>query len=77
MQNLTVQKVCLVLITLAFFIAAPWLTSETLGGNVLPLTILGVGTALLLFIFGLGDRCWLIIPFCLPIEGNLNFLPVS
>ena len=77
MQNLTVQKVCLVLITLAFFIAAPWLTSETLGGNVLPLTILGAGTALLLFIFGLGDRCWLIIPFCLPIEGNLNFLPLN
>lgn len=77
MQNLTVQKVCLAIITLAFFVVAPWLTSETLGGNPLPLTVLGAIAILLLFVYGLGDRCWLIIPFCLSIEGNLNFLPVN
>ncbi len=77
MQNLTVQKVCLFLLTLGFFVAAPWLTSETLSGNSLPLTILGAVAVLLLFVYGLGDRCWLIIPFCLPVEGNLNFLPLN
>ena len=75
MHNLTVQKVCLGLITLGFFIAAPWITAETLAGNTTPLVAL-VGLAiLLLFVYGLGDRCWLIIPFCLSIEGNLNFIP--
>ena len=67
----------LALITLGFFIAAPWLTSETLSGNTTPLlSLVGVGL-LLLFVYGLGDRCWMIIPFCLPIEGNLNFLPLN
>ncbi len=67
----------LALITLGFFIAAPWLTSETLSGNTTPLlSLVGVGL-LLLFIYGLGDRCWMIIPFCLSIEGNLNFLPLN
>lgn len=77
MQNLTVQKVCLFLITLAFFVAAPWLTSETLSGNAMPLTVLGGVVVLLLFVYGLGDRCWMIIPFCLSVEGNLNFLPFN
>jgi len=77
MQNLTVQKVCLALVTVAFFVAAPWLTSETLSGNATPLSILGATAVLLLFIYGLGDRCWLIVPFCLSIEGNLNFLPLN
>ena len=77
MQNLTVQKVCLVLITLAFFVAAPWITSETLGGNSMPLVVLGGTAVLLLLVYGLGDRCWLLIPFCLSIEGNLNFLPIN
>lgn len=77
MQNLTVQKVCLALITLVFFIAAPWLTAETLGGNAMPMiTLVGVAL-LLLFVYGLGDRCWMIIPFCLSIEGNLNFIPLG
>jgi len=76
-QNLTVQKVVLALITLGFFVGAPWLTSEVLHGNALPLTVLGGVAVLLLFIYGLGDRCWLIIPFCLSIEGNLNFLPMN
>lgn len=75
MQNLTVQKVCLILITLAFLVAAPWITSETLQGNTLPLVSLGGVAVVLLFVYGLGDRCWMIIPFCLPIEGNLNFVP--
>jgi len=76
-QNLTAQKVMLALITLGFFVASPWLTSETLSGNTMPLlSLVGVGL-LLLFIYGLGDRCWMIIPFCLPIEGNLNFLPLN
>ena len=67
----------LALITLGFFIAAPWLTSETLGGNTTPLIgLLGLGF-LLIFIFVIRDRCWMIIPFTLPIEGNLNFLPLN
>ena len=77
MQNLTVQKICLFLITLAFFVAAPWLTSETLNGNTLPLLTIGGVAVLLLFVYGLGDRCWMIIPFCLSIDGNLNFLPLN
>jgi hypothetical protein len=77
MQNLTVQKVCLALITLAFFIGAPWLTCETLEGNTIPLVTLGTVTMVLLFVYGLGDRCWWIIPFCLSIEGNLNFMPLT
>jgi hypothetical protein len=77
MQNLTVQKVCLGLVTLAFFVAAPWLTSEILGGNTQPFVFMGGIAVLLLFVYGLGDRCWLIIPFCLPVEGNLNFLPLN
>jgi len=67
----------LALITLGFFIAAPWLTSETLSGNTTPLLGLVGSGLLLLFIYGLGDRCWMIIPFCLSIEGNLNFLPLN
>jgi len=77
MQNLTVQRLCLALMTLGFFIGAPWLTSETLEGNALPMVILGGVTLVLLFVYGLKDRCWWIIPFCLPIDGNLNFLPLN
>jgi hypothetical protein len=37
-----------------------------------------LGVALLLIIlFVIRDRCWMIIPFTLPIEGNLNFLPLN
>ena len=62
---------------MAFFVLAPWLTVQILGGNKLPfLFLFGIGF-LLLFIFGLKDRCWLIIPFSLPIEGRLNFLPLN
>ena len=77
MQNLTAQKVCLALITLGFFIAAPWMTSQTIGGNTTPLlSFLGVAF-LLIILFVVRDRCWMIIPFTLPIEGNLNFLPLN
>ena len=77
MQNLTAQKVCLALITLGFFIAAPWMTSQTIGGNSAPLLgFLGVGL-LLIFLFVVRDRCWMLIPLTLPIEGNLNFLPLN
>jgi hypothetical protein len=76
-QNLTTQKVCLALITLGFFIVAPWLTSQTINGNTTPLlSILGVAF-LLIIIFVIRDRCWMIIPFTLSIEGNLNFLPLN
>ena len=67
----------LALITLSFFIAAPWLTSQTLSGNTTPLLAFVSAGLLLLFIYGLGDRCWMIIPFCLSIEGNLNFIPLN
>ena len=77
MQNLTTQKVCLALITLGFFIVAPWLTSQTIVGNTTPLLgLLGV-FFVFGFIFVIRDRCWMIIPFTLPIEGNLNFLPLN
>ena len=77
MHNLTAQKVCLALITLGFFIAAPWMTSQTIGGNSTPLlSFLGV-VLLLIILFVIRDRCWMIIPFTLPIEGNLNFLPLN
>ena len=77
MQNLTVQKLCIGLVVLAFFVLAPWMTSELLEGNSLPLiSILAVG-ALLVFLFVLKDRCWMVIPFCLPIDGRFNFLPLN
>lgn len=77
MQNLTVQKVCIGLITLAVFVLAPWLTTQLLEGNPMPVfVLLGLGL-LLLLVFKLGDRCWLLIPFCLPVEGTLNFLPIN
>ena len=77
MRNLTVQKVFLALITLGFFIAAPWITSQTIGGNSAPLLSL-LGVALLLIVlFAVRDRCWMLIPLTLPIEGNLNFLPLN
>ena len=77
MQNLTVQKLCIGLITLGFFVLAPWMISQILEGNPLPfLFLLGIGV-LLLFLFVLKDRCWMVIPFSLPIEGRLNFLPLN
>jgi len=76
-QNLTVQKLIIGLIVAGFFVLAPWLTSEVLEGNPLPfLALLGIGV-LLLFLFVLKDRCWMVIPFSLPIEGRLNFLPLN
>ncbi|NDB96250.1 MAG: hypothetical protein EBZ78_08840 [Verrucomicrobia bacterium] len=77
MSNFTVQKLVLGLITFGAFLAAPWLTNEFLGGNPLPLAFLfGVGF-LLLFVFVLRDNCWIAVPFCLPITGSLNILPVK
>lgn len=32
---------------------------------------------MILFFFVLRDRSWLIIPFCLPIQGRFNFLPLN
>ena len=65
------------LVTLGFFIATPYLVSEVLNGNTTPLAALfGIG-ALLLFVFGLGEKCWLSIPLCLPMSGSLNILPVK
>jgi hypothetical protein len=76
-SNFTVQKLVLGLITFGAFLAAPWLTSELLGGNSTPLFLLGSIGFLLFFLYVLRDRCWMIIPFTLPIEGNLNFLPLN
>lgn len=77
MQNLTVQKLCIGLITLGFFVFAPWLVSEMIEGNAIPFFILLGTGGLFLFLFVLKDRCWMIIPFSLPIEGRLNFLPLN
>jgi hypothetical protein len=76
-QNLTAQKVVIALFVMGFFILAPWMTIQILNGNKLPFLFLFGAVFLLLFIFGLKDRCWLIIPFSLPIEGRLNFLPLN
>ena len=77
MSNFTVQKLVLGLITLGAFVTAPWLTSEFLGGNSLPLAFLfGVGF-LLLFVFVLRDNCWITVPLCLPMGGSLNILPIK
>ena len=71
------QKLVLGLITLGAFLAAPWLTTEFLGGNPLPLAFLfGVGF-LLLFVFVLRDNCWIAVPLCLPMGGSLNILPIK
>jgi hypothetical protein len=76
-QNLTAQKVVMALVALAFFIASPYLISEVLTGNTVPLAALfGLG-ALLLFVFALGEKCWLSIPLCLPMYGSINILPVK
>jgi len=77
MQNLTAQKLMLGLITLGFFIAAPWITSESIGGNFTPLLLLAGTGGALIFLFALGDRCWMAIPLCLSMEGSLNFLPIN
>jgi hypothetical protein len=77
MQNLTVQKLCIGLVVLAFFIVSPWMTSELLGGNSMPFLVFAGTGLLLFFIFVLKDHCWMIIPFTLPIEGRLNFLPLN
>lgn len=76
MQGLTVQKVVLCLVALLGFVAAPWICAETLDGNMVPFSlILGCGF-LLMFVFVLGDKCWLSIPLCLPMTGSLNILPI-
>jgi len=76
-QNLTAQKVVIALIALASFIFSPYLIIELLNGNSVPLgTLLALG-ALLLFVFALGEKCWLSIPLCLPMGGSLNILPVK
>lgn len=77
MHNLTAQKVVLALITVGFFIAAPWMTSQTIGGNTTPLLGLFGAIFLIFFVFVVRDRCWMIIPLTLSIEGNLNFLPLN
>jgi hypothetical protein len=77
MKNLTVQKVFIFLVILTFFVSAPWLTAEFLGGNYAPVAMLAAVGILLIFLFLIKDRCWLAIPFCLGIEGNFNFLPLN
>ena len=77
MQNLTIQKLVIGLITLGVFVSAPFLTAEFLNGNTLSFFIILGIIVLLLFIFGLKDRSWLVIPFCLSIEGRFNFLPLN
>lgn len=76
MQNITVQKLVIALVALTAFVAAPWICSETLEGNMVPFSlILGIGF-LLVFVFVLGDKCWLTIPLCLPMGGSINILPI-
>ena len=76
-QNLTAQKVVMALITLGFFVFSPWLVSEVLSGNTVPLALFAGTGFLLVFFFVLKDYCWLSIPFCLPLQGSLTMLPVK
>ena len=76
-QNLTAQKVGLALITLGFLVFSPWLISEVLSGNTVPLALFAGTGFLLVFFFVLKDYCWLSIPFCLPLQGSLTLLPVK
>ena len=76
MQNLTVQKIVLALVTLVGLIGAPWICSETLAGNMMPFSLILALGFLLTFVFLLGDKCWLMIPLTLPMGGSLNFLPI-
>jgi len=76
MRDLTVLKIVIWIVALFSFGGSIWLTSEALGGNALPLYgLLGL-LFVLLFLFGLRDRCWLVLPFCMGMQGNLNFLPI-
>jgi hypothetical protein len=76
-QNITVQKILTSLIAFGFFIASPWLISEAIVGNFVPLAFLAGTGIMILFFFVLRDRSWLMIPFCLPIQGRFNFLPLN
>jgi len=76
MKNLTVLKIVLWLLALASFPISIWLNAELLGGNPLPFYGLISFLGLLFFIFGLKSRCWLTLPLCLGMQGNLNFLPI-
>lgn len=76
MKDLTVLKVVLWMVALFSFVGSVWLTSTTLEGNPIPLYALLALLFILLFLFGLRDRCWLVLPFCMGMQGNLNFLPI-
>jgi len=75
-QNLTVQKLVIGLVTLGALVAAPWICSQTLDGNAIPFSLLLGIVFLLFFIFVLGDKCWLTIPLCLPMGGSIKILPI-
>lgn len=77
MQGITVQRICIALVALAGFVLAPLVASEMLDGNPIPfVSFLALGV-LLWVIFQLRDRCWLLIPFSMPIVGTFNFLPLN
>ena len=76
MKDLTALKIVLWIVALCSFIGSVWLTSETLEGNTAPLYGFLALLLVLVFLFGLRDRCWLILPFCMGMQGNLNFLPI-
>ena len=76
MKDITPLKVALLLL---FVLSAPlaiWLNAEFIAGNPTPLYVLFALLAILLYVFGLKSRCWLTIPFCMGMQGNLNFLPI-
>lgn len=76
MKDLTVLKVVLWLLVLVSFPVSIWMNAELLGGNPFPFYGMIAAIGLLFFIFGLKSRCWLALPFCLGMQGNLNFLPI-
>ena len=72
MKNLTTEKVIFALIAVGTFLVAPFLTTEFLSGNTLPVIFIFC----LGLIFAFRDQCWILIPLSLPLTGSLNILPV-
>ena len=75
--SLTVQKVVLGLIFIASLILAPFLTSELLAGNHLPLAGVLLALAMVFFLSYVGRNCWVLMPAFLGLNGRLNFLPAN
>lgn len=76
-KSLTTQKLVLFLVTVGFFILAPFLTSQILGGDFVPLASIFGFFLTIFFVRVLGRNIWILIPMFLTTQGRLNFLPAN